>query len=132
MLRIAPLLLFGLIAGCINSRAESGVTNAWRAKDVPAFERGKTTQADVAKALGPPSQLVELGNQLVFYYLAERVESKGIILIVYNQTKERVVYDRAIFFFDRKGVLQDFALSLEEVAYVPPEPPEQPEPPEKE
>lgn len=120
--RCVPAVLLLLVAGCINSRAESGVTNAWRAKDAPVFERGKTTQAEVAKALGPPSQLVELENQLVFYYLAERAQSKGIILIVWNQTKERIVYDRAIFFFDRKGVLQDFALSLEEVPYVPPTP----------
>jgi hypothetical protein len=115
---LAPLCLV-LIAGCINSKAESGVTNAWRAKDAPVFERGKTTQAEVAKALGPPSQLIELDNQLVFYYLAERAKSTGIILIVWNQTKERIVYDRAIFFFDRKGVLQDFSFSLEEVEYVP-------------
>jgi hypothetical protein len=132
MIRLLPCLLIFLAAGCINSKSESGVTNAWRATDVPAFERGKTTQTDVAKALGPPSQLIELENQLVFYYLAERAESKGIILIVYNQTKERIVYDRAIFFFDRKGVLQDYALSLEEVAYQPPEAPERPESPEKE
>ncbi len=114
------LLFFVLIAGCINSRAESGVINAWRAKDAPVFERGKTTQSEVAQALGPPSQLIELENQLVFYYLAERVKSTGIILIVWNQTKERVIYDRAIFFFDRKGVLQDFSFSLEEVEYTPP------------
>ena len=117
---LAPLCLV-LIAGCVNSKAESGVTNAWRAKDAPVFERGKTTQTEVAKALGPPSQLIELDNQLVFYYLAERAESTGIILIVWNQTKERIIYDRAIFFFDRKGVLQDFSFSLEEVEYVPAE-----------
>ena len=130
MFRLIPFVLIFLVAGCVNSKAESGVTNAWRATDVPAFERGKTTQSDVAKALGPPSQLVELENQLVFYYLAERAQSKGIILIVYNQTNERIVYDRAIFFFDRKGVLQDYALSLEEVAYEPPKPPEKTEPQE--
>jgi len=117
---MTPLVLL-FLAGCINSRAESGVTNVWRAKDAPVFERGKTTQSEVAKALGPPSQLIELENQLVFYYLAERTKSTGIILIVWNQTKERIVYDRAIFFFDRKGVLQDFSFSLEEVEYVPPE-----------
>ena len=115
------LLAALLLGGCINSRSDSGVTNAWRADDAPTFERGKTTQADVAKALGPPSQLVELENQLVFYYLAERVQSKGVILIVYNSTTERIVYDRAIFFFDREGVLRDYALSLEEVEYKPDE-----------
>ena len=34
------------------------------------------------------------------------------------------MYDRAIFFFDKEGVLKDFSLSLEKTPYVPPEEPE--------
>ena len=111
------------LAACISSRSESGVINKWRDASLPEFEPGKTTQADVAKALGPPSQLINLESGLVFYYLMEKARSTGVILIVYNDIRERVVYDRAIFFFDKQGLLTDHALSLEETEYRPPEKP---------
>lgn len=117
------LFLIGLLscAACISSHTDTGVVNTWRDASIPEFERGKTTQAEVARALGPPSQLVDLANQVVFYYLNENARTKGFILIVYNQTRERVIYDRAIFFFDKEGTLQDYALSIEESPYDPPE-----------
>ena len=123
-MRRALLLSVLLLCGCIVSRADSGVTNKWRDETLPAFESGTTTQSDVAHALGPPSQLINLDDQLVFYYLRERVRGRGMILIVYNQSREEIVYDRAIFFFDKKGILQDFSYSLEETEYVPPVKPE--------
>ena len=121
------LLLLALCvpAACINSRSESGVVNTWRGNELPAFEAGRTTQAEVAKALGPPSQLIALDGQVVFYYLSERAKNTGVILVVYNSLRERVIYDRAIFFFDKRGVLQDYALSLEEVEYKPPPKPKE-------
>lgn len=118
LLAFLPVLL--LLAGCTSGRSDSGVLNVWRDEAVPAFEPGTTTQAEVARALGPPSQLIDLGDQLVFYYLHERKRSKGMILILYNTNEERVFYDRAIFFFDRAGVLKDYALSREAMEYVAP------------
>jgi outer membrane protein assembly factor BamE (lipoprotein component of BamABCDE complex) len=119
-MRILPFLFLLFCTACISSTTKTGVVNVWRDASLPAFERGKTTQAEVAKALGPPSQLVNLEEQVVFYYLNESAKTRGFILIVYNQTRERVVYDRAIFFFDKRGILQDFALSIEESPYEPP------------
>jgi outer membrane protein assembly factor BamE (lipoprotein component of BamABCDE complex) len=128
MAAVRTILLFLCLtlAACISSRSESGVINKWRDQSLPEFEPGKTTQAEVAKALGPPSQLINLESGLVFYYLLEKARSTGVILIVYNNIKERVIYDRAIFFFDQQGVLTDYALSLEETEYTPPEKPEKP------
>lgn len=116
---------FLLLAGCISAKSDSGVLNKWRDEALPPFEPGQTTQAEVARLLGPPSQLIDIGDQLVFYYLSEQTRSEGFILVVYNETNERVTYDRAIFFFDTNGVLQDYALSLEKTKYTPPEEPEQ-------
>ena len=113
------------LAACISSQSESGVINTWRDGSLPEFEPGKTTQAEIAKALGPPSQLVNLESGLVFYYLLEKARSTGVILIVYNNMRERVIYDRAIFFFDKQGTLTDYALSLEEAPYRPPEKPKE-------
>ncbi len=37
----------------------------------------------------------------------------GIFLLIYNQSHEEIVYDRAIFFFDNGEILRDYALSDE-------------------
>jgi hypothetical protein len=67
----------------------------------------------VLAALGPPSQLINLGNKTIFYYLQEQKQTRTLILILYNQTREKITYDRAIFFFDEQGRLTDFATSDE-------------------
>ena len=67
------------------------------------------------EALGAPSQVIALEKEVVFYYLRELEKSKGVILILYNQTNDAITYDRAIFFFDRKGLLKDYALSREKI-----------------
>ena len=77
----------------------------------PVFKQGETTQHDVLAALGPPSQLINLGNRTVYYYLQEQKQVRSVILILYNQTREEITYDRAIFFFDPTGHLTDFSIS---------------------
>jgi hypothetical protein len=107
------LLIF--TAGCISKSSTQGVENLWRADPPPVFERSKTTEHDVLSALGPPSQVINASDRTVFYYLLEAKRSRGAILIIYNQTVERITYDRAIFFFDAQGRLTDFATSNEKV-----------------
>lgn len=102
--------------GCATHQSQMGVRNVWRDAPAPPFAKGSSTQADVMAALGPPSQIIGLTDQTVFYYLREQAKSKGLFLILYNQTRENVDYDRAIFFFDRQGILTDFAYSAEVVA----------------
>lgn len=115
-LLIFPIALILLIAtGCVVSRSEKGVDNLWRDESVPEFIRGETTQSEVLEALGPPSQVIALDREVVFYYLRELERSKGAILIIYNQTNDAITYDRAIFFFDKKGLLKDYALSQEKI-----------------
>ncbi len=113
---------FGLLVlgvGCATRQSQMGVRNAWRDASAPPFEKGRSTQADVMAALGPPSQIIGLADQTVFYYLREQAKTKGLFLVVYNQTKESVDYDRAIFFFDRQGILTNFAYSAEVVPREP-------------
>jgi hypothetical protein len=97
----------------VSKDARQGVENRWRAEAVPTFKEGETTQHDVLAALGPPSQLIKVGNRTVFYYLQELKKVRSLILILYNQTRENITYDRAIFFFDEQGRLTDFATSAE-------------------
>jgi len=110
---LAALLLLSGITGCLTKRSEMGVRNNWRAPSPPVFEKGRSTQSDVMHALGPPSQVIALPNQTLFYYLREQSRTKAIFLVLYNQTRERITYDRAIFFFDQQRVLTDFAYSAE-------------------
>lgn len=115
----SPLLAFILLAlaGCVTKSSTQGVKNLWRADSPPVFERGKSTEHDVLSALGPPSQVISAGSQTVFYYLLETKESHGLILVVYDQTTEHIIYDRAIFFFDAQGLLKEFATSDEKVPF---------------
>ncbi len=117
-----PFLVFGILlaaflssTGCVSKSSTQGVKNLWRADPAPVFEEGKTTEHDVLSALGPPSQVISTGNRTVFYYLLESKKSLGLVLVIYNQTAERIIYDRAIFFFDAQGRLTDFATSNEKV-----------------
>lgn len=112
------LLLASIIfvsSGCASFRAVDGVDNLWREVPVDQFQRGVTKQADVLELLGPPSQLISLHDQTVFYYLTERTSGEGKIFLVWNQVSAESEYDRAIFFFDTDGVLQEVAYSKEEI-----------------
>jgi hypothetical protein len=111
------MLLMGasnLAGGCAKFSTQRGVENLWSASDAPVFESGSTTQSDVLKALGPPSQIIALGSGSVFYYLVEKGSGKGLILIVYNDVRANVKYERAIFFFDDKGVLTEYTYSKQD------------------
>jgi hypothetical protein len=117
-LRFTCLVLGSLIAvgGCVSKNAQQGVETQWRGEKAPVFKQGETTEHDVLAALGPPSQLINLGNKTVFYYLQEQKRTRSLILILYNQTREKISYDRAIFFFDTQGRLTDFSTSNEQAA----------------
>ena len=112
---VAVTLLGTLLGGCVTKQSQLGVQNKWRAEPAPVFERGRTTRADVLHLLGPPSQVIGLRDQTLFYYLREQQKINGLITVVYNRTREQITYDRAIFFFNTNDVLTDFALSDEAV-----------------
>lgn len=109
------LLIF--FAGCTSDVGYSGVDNVWRSETVPVWEAGKTTEMDVIDALGPPSQLIGLEKETVYYYLRERRKGYGVFLLAYNWKNQDLVYDRAIFFFDNNGKLTKHSYSLEALPY---------------
>ena len=113
--QIAILCVAFLVAGCASYGSVDGVDNLWREVSVDQFQKGVTTQADVLEQLGPPSQLINLEGQTVFYYLTQEMSGKGQIFIVWNRVRATSKYDRAIFFFDSDGVLQEFSFSKERI-----------------
>ena len=116
------LLLGGVLlsAGCSNWDGYAGVDNIWRAEDAPEWKTGETTAEEVVTFLGPPSQLIPLHDETVFYYMREGRDGKALMLLVWNTGTQTMEYDRAIFFFDKKGVLKNFAYSNEALPYVAP------------
>lgn len=101
--------------GCANRQSQMGVDNKWRGDPAPSFVIGSTTQSEVMKALGPPSQVIALDEQILFYYLREQQKLQSLSVIIYSHSREKIMYDRAIFFFEREGILRDFALSDEKI-----------------
>jgi hypothetical protein len=126
IMRAVALILFGATClvnslGCVASHGEVGVSNQWRL-DLERFENGVSTQDEVLRALGPPSQLIPLKDQVVFYYMLERHDGRDFYLILYNRRSDSVYYDRAIFFFDDEGILSHHAYSDREIPYKPTKP----------
>ena len=101
--------------GCASYDRRAGVANLWREESLPQIQQGVTTRAQILEILGPPSQVIGLEDRVVLYYLRERTHGRIQILLVYNHQSENISYDRAIFFFDREGVLVDHAFSREQI-----------------
>lgn len=97
------------LSACAQYDSQRGVEVRWADSALQRFERGVTTRADVMDALGPPSQLVHLGDETVLYYLNEDARGRGLLLVVYNRFDITTRYDRAVFIFDADGRLTDFA-----------------------
>ena len=111
---VISVLIFS--SGCASWESDKGVEALWRSTEQDQWKPGITTDADLIKALGPPSQIINLDNQSVYYYLREKNRGKGYIFIIWNQTTQVVEYDRAIFFFDKKGVLLKYSYSKRQPA----------------
>ncbi len=96
------------LAGCAQYDNKRGVEATWES-GASQLVKGKTTRADILEWLGPPSQVLAMNDETALYYLFERSQGDGLILIVYNRFRVDTRYDRAIFFFDGNDVLTDYA-----------------------
>ena len=104
------------LSGCFTLSDKQGVDNLWREQaKIEAIEEGKTTQNEVIELFGPPSQIINLDDGIIFYYLLQEKRGRGMFLLLFNFKNEVVSYDRAIFFFDNEGVLTDYGVSVENV-----------------
>ena len=63
--------------------------------------------------LGPPSRVIALANRTVYYYVLEHDYTVGLNLVVFRNSDTEIIYDRAVFFFDKKRKLEEFSLSSE-------------------
>lgn len=118
--RATSAIVLGLLAVCVSLTScsvgsrHAGVDNLWRdAAAVSGFEEGVTTMDEIMEQLGPPSQMVDLLDGPMLYYLLEQSDTSSLFLAVYNSQTIRVRYDRAVFLCDREGVLRHMAMSKE-------------------
>jgi len=116
MTRLARLIALALCAtmvgGCAQFESKRGVDVNWQSAVTDKLVTGQTTRKEVLALLGPPSQVIALDQESVLYYLFERSEGEGLILILYNRMRIDTRYDRAIFFFDQHDVLTEFSTRL--------------------
>jgi hypothetical protein len=105
------VLAAAVAAGCTRTTANRGVEPRWQSLTAGQLVRGVTTRADVLQRLGPPSQVITRPGGDILYYLYEEARTRGLVLIVYNRSESVTRYDRAIFFFDGEGYLEDYSLS---------------------
>jgi outer membrane protein assembly factor BamE (lipoprotein component of BamABCDE complex) len=112
LLNLAFILVVGLLSACAQYENRRGVEVSWQSYVTDNLVRGQTTRQDLLEQLGPPSQVISLEDETVLYYLFERSEGSGLILIVYNRFKVDTRYDRAIFFFDANDLLSDYATRI--------------------
>lgn len=110
--KLISLLLAGLLSACAQYDSHRGVDVTWDAASLNNFSAGSTTRDEVLQRLGPPSQVIALGDETVFYYLFERARGEGLILIAYNRFEVDTRYDRAVFFFDEQGRLTEYATQI--------------------
>ena len=98
-----------VVSGCAQYTDNRGVEVTWEPAIMESMEAGQTTRSEVLVALGPPSQIIALGDETVLYYLFEKSNGEGLILLVYNQFDVETRYDRAVFFFDAKDRLTEYS-----------------------
>jgi len=102
----------GLLQGCAQYENLRGVDVTWQPAALQQLEKGKTTRQDVLSNFGPPSQVISLEGETILYYLYERSQGDGLILVLYNRFDVDTRYDRAIFFFDNNDLLTEYATRI--------------------
>ena len=107
--RLLAVLALATLAACAQYNDKRGVEVSWDESTLSGFEVGKTTRREVLTELGPPSQVIALGDETVLYYLYERSDGQALILIVFNKLDVDTRYDRAVFFFDENDVLTEYS-----------------------
>ena len=116
---ILTLLLIALwipLTGCSGSGRRVGIPNRWRSPTIQ-FQPGTTTEEDVLRRLGPPSQIVALQDRTVYFYVLEEADSFRLGMFLFAWSSLEVTYDRAVFFFDRTGRLVRHAYSPKAIDY---------------
>ena len=111
-LLVVLTLSASLLGGCAQFDSKRGVEVNWQETTTAKLTKGESTRANVLALLGPPSQVIALDGETALYYLFEKSQGDGLILLVYNRMRIDTRYDRAIFFFDEHDVLTEYSTHI--------------------
>ena len=109
---LAAILLSTMLTACVQYENKRGVDVTWHSSATSQLVKGESTRRDTLALLGPPSQVIALGDETVLYYLYEKSAGEGLILIVYNRFDVQTKYDRAVFFFDENDLLTEYSSQI--------------------
>ena len=99
-----------LLPGCFLSR--SSLNDPLRPGRFTSLVPGQTTSAEVAKAVGAPAEVVQLGHRSAWRYEHTVEKKTGLFLIVIGLLNKDSRSDRAWVFFDEDGTLTHVATTM--------------------
>ena len=92
-------------SGCAFSRGDLGVP--FNETDISVVRKGQATEADVARLLGAPDNVIQLGNREAFHYY--RYTLKHATLLVFSRVN--IAADELYVIFDQRGLVDDVLFS---------------------
>jgi outer membrane protein assembly factor BamE (lipoprotein component of BamABCDE complex) len=92
-------------SGCAVSRGDLGMS--FNEADISAIRRGSATQSDVARLLGAPDSVIQLGDREAFHYYHYTL--KHATFLVFSRVN--VAADELYVVFDRHGVVEQVLFS---------------------
>ncbi len=98
-----------LLACTIGSR-EVGTSKQW---SFDKIQLNITTEKQVLESFGPPSliDIKSMKERTIYYYWVEKLKNKSLYLFVYNYWNVDIKYDRAMFIFNKDGILEYYGVS---------------------
>jgi hypothetical protein len=93
--------------------AEMTIGKPLEASAISKLQPNHSSAQDVAKELGAPNQVVELGNKSAWLYEAQKERLAGVFLLVFGTSGQDTQFDRCWVFFDENGLLTHIAHSPE-------------------
>jgi len=109
---LCAICSLSLLQGCAQYSTERGVDMGWHNTVADQLKIGSSTRKDVLALLGPPSQIISMKGETALYYLLERSQGEGLVLVVFNRVRVDTHYDRAVFFFDENNVLTEQSIRV--------------------
>jgi len=100
-----------LLTGCFMSRDR--INEPLVKQQIDALQVGTSTATDVAKSLGAPSEVVQLGKRSAWRYDFTTQKTAGLTLIVVTFLNTDRRSDRCWLFFDEADVLRHVGTTLD-------------------
>ncbi len=110
-LALALALVLPVASGCFVSRQY--VNQPLAEESVVGLVPGQSSELDVARALGGPTDVVQLGRRSAWRYDHTRQKRAGVSLLIVTFAGTDVQSDRIWVFFDEQGILTHYGATFD-------------------